>query len=242
MWPHRRTARQPIFAADPVEVHWTEYLPPLLEGAWVTIRLTVFSTLLGAILAFAAGVGRLSRNAALRAVSVAYIELFRGTSLLVQLFWLYFALPLAGQAVGLDLRIPPVIAGILALSLNIGAYGAEVVRGAIQSVHTGQHEAALALNFTPRQTLARVTIPQAVPEMMPSFGNLAVQNLKDTALVSLISLGDMTFRAEQIRNFTQDSVTVYSMLLAMYFGMALVLTAMMRGIEHSVGRWRPVRS
>jgi polar amino acid transport system permease protein len=80
-----------------------------------------------------------------------------------------------------------------------------------------------------------------LPEMMPSFGNLAVQNLKDTALVSLISLGDLTFRAEQIRNFTQDSIGVYSLLLLMYFGMALVLTALMRFTERAVGRWRPVR-
>ena len=77
---------------------------------------------------------------------------------------------------------------------------------------------------------------------MPPFGNLAVQNLKDTALVSLISLGDLTFRAEQIRNYTQDSTAIYSMLLAMYFGMALVLTALMRGLERYVTRWRRARS
>ncbi|MGV8988327.1 MAG: ectoine/hydroxyectoine ABC transporter permease subunit EhuC [Cypionkella sp.] len=219
-------------------MHWIEYLPPLLEGAWVTIQLTVYSTILGGLLAFAAGIGKLSPNLLLRSVSVTYIEVFRGTSLLVQLFWLYFALPIAGQAIGIDLRIPPVLAGVMALSLNIGAYGAEVVRGAIQSVQQGQHEAARALNFTPRQTLISVTIPQAVPEMMPSFGNLAVQNLKDTALVSLISLGDMTFRAEQLRNFTQDSTTIYSMLLVMYFAMALVLSAVMRRLENRVGRWR----
>jgi len=77
-----------------------------------------------------------------------------------------------------------------------------------------------------------------VPEMMPTFGNLAVQNLKDTALVSLVSLGDLAFRAEQVRNFTQDSVTVYTMVLLMYFGMALVLTVIMKLLERSVGRWR----
>ncbi len=219
-------------------MHWTEYFFPLLQGAWVTVQLTVYSTIFGAILAFAAGVGKVSPNILLRGISIVYIEVFRGTSLLVQLFWLYFALPVAGQALGIDLRIPPVVAGVLALSLNIGAYGAEVVRGAIQSVQQGQHEAARALNFSPRQTLTAVTIPQAVPEMMPSFGNLAVQNLKDTALVSLISLGDMTFRAEQLRNFTQDSTTIYSMLLLMYFGMALILTAMMRALELRVSRWR----
>jgi polar amino acid transport system permease protein len=223
-------------------MHWTEYFPPLMEGAWVTIQLTVYSTIIGAALAFAAGIGKLSSNWAIKAVSVAYIEVFRGTSLLVQLFWLYFALPIAGMAIGVDLRLPPVAAGVLALSLNIGAYGAEVVRGAIQSVHQDQREAAGALNFTPRQTLWNITIPQSIPEMMPSFGNLAVQNLKDTALVSLISLGDLAFRAEQIRNFTQDSTTIYSMLLVTYFGMALVLTAIMRGLEAYVSRWRVARS
>jgi len=111
-------------------MHWTEYLPPLIQGAWVTIQLTIYSTILGAVLAFAFGIGKMSSNWAIKAVSVAYIEVFRGTSLLVQLFWLYFALPLAGMAIGVDLRLPPVVAGVLALGLNIGAYGAEVVRGA----------------------------------------------------------------------------------------------------------------
>lgn len=223
-------------------MQWTDYISPLMQGAWVTIQLTVFSTILGAVLAFVFGIGKLSSNWALKAISVAYIEVFRGTSLLVQLFWLYFALPLAGTAMGIDLRLPPVLAGVLALGLNIGAYGAEVVRGAIAAVHQDQHEAARALNFSARQTLWGIVIPQAIPEMMPSFGNLAVQNLKDTALVSLISLGDLTFRAEQIRNFTQDSTTIYSMLLVMYFGMALVLTAIMRGLERYATRWRIARS
>jgi polar amino acid transport system permease protein len=223
-------------------MHWIEYLRPLSQGAWVTVQLTIFSTILGALLSFAFGLGKISSNWLLRGVSIVYVEVFRGTSLLVQLFWLYFALPLAGDAIGVDLRLPPVVAGVLALGLNIGAYGAEVVRGAVQAVRPAQHEAARALNFTPRQTLWRIALPQAIPEMMPSFGNLAVQNLKDTALASLISLGDLTFRAEQIRNFTQDSTTVYTEILLMYFGMALVLTAIMRLIERSVGRWRGARA
>lgn len=223
-------------------MHWLSYVPPLLEGAWITAQLTFYSTLLGGFFAFAFGMGRISHNPLLKGFSVAVIEVFRGTSLLVQLFWLYFALPLAGQMLGLDWRLPPLVAGTLALSLNIGAYGAEVVRGAIQAVPHNQHEAAKALDFTPRQTLWRIALPQAVPEMLPSFGNLAVQNLKDTALVSLISLGDMTFRAEQIRNFTQDSTTVYTLLLFMYFGMALVLSALMTLLERTTGRWRPGRS
>ncbi|MNE74623.1 Glutamine transport system permease protein GlnP [compost metagenome] len=117
-----------------------------------------------------------------------------------------------------------------------------MVRGAILAVHKDQRDAARALNFTQRQTLLSIIIPQALPEMMPSFGNLAVQNLKDTALVSLISLGDIAFRAEQIRNFTQDSTTIYTMLLFAYFGMALILTAFIRSLEIYVSRWRPGRT
>lgn len=222
-------------------MEWISYINPLMEGAWVTVQLTVYSTILGGIAAFAMGIGRLSPSLLIRSIAIAFIEVFRGTSLLVQLFWLYFALPVLGQQIGVDLRLPPVVAGTLALGLNIGAYGAEVVRGAIQAVPAAQHEAAKALDFRPRQVLWRISLPQAIPEMMPSFGNLAVQNLKDTALVSLISLGDMAFRAEQIRNFTQDSVTIYTMLLFMYFGMALVVTAFMKLLERSVGRWRAGR-
>ncbi|WP_404862887.1 ectoine/hydroxyectoine ABC transporter permease subunit EhuC [Georhizobium sp. MAB10] len=223
-------------------MEWTEYFAPLMRGAWVTIQLTVWSTIFGAILSFAAGIGKVSGNGFARWISVVYIEIFRGTSLLVQLFWLFFALPVAGQAIGVDLRMSPVVAGVLALSLNIGAYGAEVVRGAIQSVSHDQYEAAKALNFTPRQALWRIALPQAIPEMMPTFGNLAVQNLKDTALVSLITLQDLAFRAEQLRNFTQDSTTIFTIVLFMYFGMALVLTAIMKLLERSVGRWKTARA
>ncbi len=221
---------------------WLSYSPLLLEGAWVTVKLTIYSTILGGLFAFAFGIGKLSRFLPFKILAITFIELFRGTSLLVQLFWLYFALPLLGDMLGMDWRLPPVLAGTLALSLNIGAYGAEVVRGALQAVPQSQLEAAKALDFTDSQTLWRISIPQAIPEMMPSFGNLAIQNLKDTALVSLISLTDLAFRAEQIRNYTQDSTTVYTLLLFMYFGMALVLTAIMKMLERYTARWRAGRT
>ncbi len=211
-----------------------DYLPTLMKGAWVTVQLTFWSTLLGALCSFVFGLGRLSTNPVLKSVSVSYIEIFRGTSLLVQMFWIFFALPLLG------VRLSPITAGILALSLNIGAYGAEVVRGAVQAVQKNQLEAAKALNFTARQTLWRIALPQALPEMMPSFGNLAAQNLKDTALVSLITLSDLAFRAENLRNLTQDSTTIYSLTLFIYFGLALVLSALMKLLERWVGRWRRV--
>lgn len=208
-----------------------QYLPPLLEGVWMTVQLTIYSTILGATCSFLFGMGKLSGQWYLKIPSVAYVEVFRGTSLLVQMYWLYFALPLLG--IGLS----PLIAGVLALGLNIGAYGAEVVRGSIQAVAHDQYDAAKALNFTPRQTLFWIALPQALVEMMPPFGNLAIQNLKDTALVSLITLGDLTFRAQNLRNLTQDSVTIYSLTLFLYFALALVLMFILRLIERRVGIW-----
>src|ERR1700754_3902178 len=165
---------------------WTHYLPALLKGAEVTAIIAVASMLLGAAFAFAAGLARFSGGRLLSCIAVIYIEIFRGTSLLVQLFWLYYALPLIG------ISFDPITTGVVGLALNIGAYGAEVVRGALKSVPDTQHEAARALNFGRGQALFHIVLPQAVVEMMPPFGNLAVQNLKDTALVSLISISDLT--------------------------------------------------
>jgi polar amino acid transport system permease protein len=203
-------------------------LPPLLKGARVTAELALLSTALGGVMAFAAGIGKLSRFWPARILSIVYVEVFRGTSLLVQMFWLYYALPLLGVSLSATL------AGILALGLNIGAYGAEVVRGAILAVPTGQYEAAVALNFPRRHTLWNVVLPQALVEMMPPFGNLVVQNLKDTALVSLITLSDLTFRAQNVRNLTLETVPIYSLTLLLYFAMALVLMVIMRWLERAI--------
>jgi len=224
-------------------MHWLDYIGPLLQGAWVTVQLTIYSTILGTIFAFAFGIGKLSHSWSVRIPSATFVEIFRGTSLLVQMFWLFYALPMFGHFIGLDMRIPPIVAGILALSANIGAYGAEVVRGSIQAVSKQQYEAALALNFTPRQTLWRIALPQALPEMMPPFGNLAIQNLKDTSLVSLITITDLAFDAERLRNITQDSTTIYVIVLFMYFGMALVLAFLINFLARRIGTWRaPGRS
>jgi len=205
-----------------------QLLPPLLRGAEITAEITLASTMVGAIFSFAGGIGKISRHRALRWLAVGYIEVFRGTSLLVQLFWLFYALPVIG------ISLSPLTAGILGLSLNIGAYGAEVVRGALEATATGQREAARALNFTPRQTLWRILLPQALPEMMPPFGNLAVQNLKDSALVSLITLADLTYQAQNLRNMTLQTVPILTLTLLLYFAMALVLSAAMRWLERRV--------
>jgi polar amino acid transport system permease protein len=209
---------------------WTHYLPVLIRGAEVTAIIAIVSTVLGGIMSFVIGVARVEGGPVVSKLALLYIEFMRGTPLLVKLFWLYYALPLVG--VSLD----PVTTGITGLSLNIGAYGAEVVRGGLQSVSTAQHEAARALNFSRRYALLHIALPQAIVEMMPAFGNLVVQNLKDTALVSLISIADLTFQAQQLRNITLDSARIYTLTLLGYFIMALVLSIGMRVLEHRVRR------
>ncbi len=209
---------------------WMQYLGPLLKGAQVTVMISLASIALGTVVAFAAGIARISANPILSGTAFVYIALFRGTPLLVQLFWFYYALPLIG------ISFDPITTGIMTLSLLTGAFGAEIVRGALLAVPTSQHEAARALNFSSRYTLWHISMPQAIVEMMPAFGNLAVQNLKDTALVSLISIADLTFQAQSLRNITLDSATVYTLTLVGYFAIALCLMFIMRYIEMKLRR------
>jgi polar amino acid transport system permease protein len=209
---------------------WTAYLPMLWQGAVVTMTITLASIAVGAALAFFFGILRVEGGPILSAIALCYTEVFRGTSLFVQLFWFYYALPLVG------LSFDPITTGILVLAAHAGGYGAEIVRGALSSVSTQQLEAARALNFSRFQTLFRISLPQAVVEMMPAFGNLAIETLKLSSLVSLISIADLTFAAQSIRNITLDSASIYSITLLCYFAMSLVLMVAIRVIERFVRR------
>ncbi|MCK8779567.1 ectoine/hydroxyectoine ABC transporter permease subunit EhuC [Rhizobium sp. NTR19] len=209
---------------------WGAYLPMILKGAGVTMTITLASIVVGTLLAFFFGILRVEGGPVLSTIALCYTELFRGTSLLVQLFWFYYALPLVG------LSFEPITTGILVLAAHAGGYGAEIVRGALSSVSTQQLEAARALNFNRFQTLFRISLPQAIVEMMPAFGNLAIETLKLSSLVSLISIADLTFTAQSIRNLTLDSASIYSVTLICYFVMSLVLMIAIRIIEHFVRR------
>jgi polar amino acid transport system permease protein len=209
---------------------WSGYLGLVFVGAWVTLELTVLGCALALVMAFLAGLGRLSRWAPVRWLATVYIEFFRGTSIFVQLFWAYFVLPLFG------VPITPLQAGVLALGLNVGAYGAEVVRGAVRSVAKEQHEACIALNLTRWQCLRHVILPQAFVVMLPVFGNNAVELLKGTAVVSLISLTDMTFQAQVVRAQTGSTLVPFATILVLYFLMALAISNGMRWLERRVTR------
>ena len=209
---------------------WGGYLTLIFQGALVTAKLTLAGCALALVVAFIAGLGRVSRFAVLRWLATTYIEFFRGTSIFVQLFWVYFVLPFAG------LTLEPLQAGIMALGLNVGAYGAEVVRGAILSVPRDQYEACIAVNLTRAQRMRHVILPQALPLMLPTFGNNAIELLKGTAVVSLISLNDMTFQAQVVRAQTGSTLIPFATILVLYFLMALALSRAIRMVEARITR------
>lgn len=208
-----------------------EYGPRFASGTMYTVAQTVLAAALAIVLAFTAGLMRLSHNAIVRGSASVYIEIFRGTSLLVQLFWIFFVLPLFG------ITLEKFTAGFVAVGMNLGAYGAELVRGAILSVPRGQWEAALALNMSPTRRMVRIIMPQAVVNMLPAWGNLLIELLKGTALVSLISVTDLMFQAKQINGSTFLSAEAFGTALIIYYILARgVITPGMRWFERVMAR------
>lgn len=207
-----------------------EFLPGLLEGALVTIQITLGGCVLALVCAFTAGLAKMYGPWPVRWLAVGYIEVFRGTSALVQLFWLFFVLPHFG------VTLEPMTVAVLTLGLNVGAYGAEVVRGAVSSVARGQWEATVALNMTRAQALRRIILPQALVAMIPPWGNLFIELLKATALVSLITISDLAFKAQQMNATTYRTVEIFSIVLVFYLAIAMVITIGMQTLERFAAR------
>jgi polar amino acid transport system permease protein len=215
-------------------------MPFICKGAQVTAEVTAGGAVLAIALAFVAGLAATSHLRLVRAVSRVYMEFFRGASVLVQLYWIFFAMPaLTGY------RISPIFAGVLTLGLNLGAYGSEVVRGAVQAVPGPQREAAIALNLSPYQRLRRVIWPQAFVGMVPPACSLLIELLKATSLVSAISVADMLYQANVTVSSIGHQFTIFSIVMVIYFLMAYVITVVMRAVERraaaKVGRGVPSR-
>ncbi|MFJ4472446.1 ectoine/hydroxyectoine ABC transporter permease subunit EhuC [Streptomyces sp. NPDC089424] len=198
----------------------------VLQGIWVTIQLLVLSTLLATAVSFAVGMARTHRLWVVRFLAGLYTEVFRGTSALVMIFWVFFVLPPA-----FGWQLVPLWAGTLALGLTYGAYGSEIVRGALNAVDPAQREGGIALSFTPWQRMRLILLPQAVPEMIPPFCNLLIELLKGTALVSIMGMGDLAFSGNLVRLALQESAEIYTYILIVYFVIAFLLTRVMRGLE-----------
>lgn len=212
---------------NPPEMPPFDLLPTMLRGLAITIQLTIAGGALAFIVAVITGILRTSRFALIRWLSGFYVEVFRGTSILVQMFWIFFVLPLEP----FNIELTAFQAGVVSLGLNVGAYGAEVVRGAIQATPRGQIEAAIALNMSPLLRLWRVVLPQAMVRILPPFGNLLIELLKATALVSLITLGDVTLQALTLRQTVGRTPEIFGLLLVMYFVIAYPFTIGVRWLE-----------
>lgn len=206
------------------------FLSTLAQGVAPTVTATLGGIALTILLALPAGLALLSRSRTVRGVTRVYVEGFRGTSEVVQLFWIFFALPVL-----VGIQLVPLWAGILVLGLNHGAYGAEIVRGAVQSVPRAQYEGATALNLTAAQRMRRVILPQAVVEMIPPFNNLFIQLLKSSALLSFIFVNDLTRQGQGVLvpNFTGQSFVILLLVLIGYLVFSLLITLTMRLLE----RW-----
>ncbi|MET7613598.1 ectoine/hydroxyectoine ABC transporter permease subunit EhuC [Streptomyces seoulensis] len=198
----------------------------VLRGVWTTVQLLVLSALLASAVSFAVGVARTDPRRLVRFLAGLYTEVFRGTSALVMIFWVFFVLPVA-----FGWQLVPLWAGTLALGLTYGAYGSEIVRGALNAVDPAQREGGIALGFTRWQRLRLILLPQAVPEMVPPFSNLLIELLKGTALVSVMGMGDLAFSANLVRLALQQSAEIYTYVLVIYFVIAFGLTRLMRSLE-----------
>jgi polar amino acid transport system permease protein len=214
-----------VIAVLATQEAYSLFLPGLLQGAVLTIEIAILGSLLAIVMGVLAALARMYGPAPLRWLATVYVEIFRGTSALVQLFWLFFVLPQFG------VTLDAFLVAVLALGLNVGAYGSEVVRGAIQSVARGQWEACTALNMSRPQMLRRIILPQAFVAMIPPWGNLFIELLKSTALVSLITLSDLAFKAQQMNQNTFKTIPIFTLVLLMYLAMSLVLTIGMRLLE-----------
>ena len=208
----------------------------ILNGLVVTLQVIGLALLVAAPLSLVAALGRISRHRALRAVATVYVEFLRGTSALVQLFWAFYVLPELG------FTFPPFGVEVVVLGLNASAYGAEVVRGAVQAVPQAQWEVAQMLGLRRTTTMWRIILPQAMPIALPGLGNIAIDVMKASALVSLVTVSDFTREITRWATSGNLNVTAaFSILLIGYLLISLPLTGTFRLIEWRAGRFLPGR-
>lgn len=209
---------------------FSDYAWMILDGTWVTVKITVVASVVAVIVALLTGVARTSKFFWVRLGPTLFVELFRGTSCYVQLFWAFFALPFIG------ISLSPFVASVLVLGANVGSYGSEVVRGAIAGVPRGQTEASVALNFTKLQRFRHVVFPQALVAMLPPAGNLFIDLLKLTPLTSLITMSDLTYNAMAVRQQTGSTFIALATILVGYFLMSSAIAWAIGRIERRAAR------
>lgn len=201
-------------------------LPILLMGAGVTIEITAFSVAIGFFIGLFVGIARISQFKILRIMAAVYADCIRGTPLLVQIFLIYFALPMAiGQ------RVEPFIAAVVACGINSGAYVSEIFRAGIQAIDVGQMEAGRSLGLTWWQTMRFIILPQAFKNILPPLGNEFIAMLKDSSLVSVIGFEELTRRGQLIIAQTYGSFEIWVTVAVLYLIMTMAISRIVAFLE-----------
>ena len=206
--------------------------PTLILGAVVTLQLALISAFLGMVTGSLLGIARLSPSAPLRWITRAYIDFFRGTPLLVQIFMIYFGLPTLLREFGFPIRLEPFTAGVIALSLNSAAYIAEIVRAGIQSIDLGQSEASQSLGLGSVQTMRYVIFPQALRRMLPPLGNEFIGMLKDTSLVAVIGFEELFRQGQLIVANNYRAFEIYTAVAMTYLVLTILSSQAFSFLEH----------
>jgi len=201
----------------------------LALGLWTTIKLTFICVVLGCSLGFLVGLARASSNVLLRAVSSVYVEFFRGTPVLIQLFWIFFCLPLI-----LGVELSNLASGVIALTLYMGAITSETFRASLKSVGREQFDACVALGLPKRVQITSVVLPQAVLRAVPTLLSNCVSLFKESALVSAVGMADLMFVGQNISNNTARPVEVLTIVALIYFAIAFPLTRAVTLVERRI--------
>lgn len=206
----------------PVWAGW----PQLLRGAWITVEITSVALVLGCVLGLLVGIGRLKpERRIVYGLCTVYVAAIRGTPLLVQLFILFFGLPQFG------ILLPAFLCGVIGLGIYSGAYVSEIVRGSIQSIDRGQMLAAQSLGMTPGVAMRQIILPQAVVRMIPPLGNEFIALIKNSALVSLLTIHDVMHEGQKIISVSYRSLEVYLAIALVYFVLTGAVTLVLRHFE-----------
>lgn len=202
-----------------------EFMPSLLWGAVATIEITISSIIIAMMLGLVIAVVRSSSSRLLGFPATLFVDLIRGTPLLLQIFYIYYVLPLAG------LTLDSFTAGVIALSINYAAYLSEVFRAGIVAVPAGQREAAWSLGIPARETLTKIVLPQAIRLVIPSVGNYFVSLFKDSALVSVIALTELMRAGQLLASSTFKHFEIFTLVALIYLAISYPATWLVRWIE-----------
>ncbi|MGP6140450.1 amino acid ABC transporter permease [Jeotgalibaca sp. A127] len=208
-----------------------EHFPSFMDAMWQTVQITLFSLLFGLILGVVFGLMKVSNNKVLQSLSNVYIWLIRGTPLLVQIYFVYFGIPMAT-----GLKLTEWQAGVITMSLNAGAYIAEIVRGGIESIDKGQMEAARSLGLPYNKSMSKVVLPQALRIMLPSMINQFIITLKDTSLLSIIGVRELTMNGKIITANNMETIRMWSIVALYYLVVISILTIIANKVELRVSK------